>query len=468
MSNNTPNQREVKSKDSQGFIVTNTNAAGIDIGSKEHWVCVPADRCEKNIRKFGTFTSDLHTMANWLKECQVTTVAMEATGVLWIPPFQILEEAGLDVCLANPKHCKNVPGRPKTDRYDCQWLQRLHSCGLIMRSFRPEDDICKVRAYVRYRQSLIEENAVNIHHMHKALEQMNIRLGLVVSDITGVTGLAIIDAILDGERDPHKLLELKDRRIKASEEDICKALVGDYRKEHLFMLKIALERYRSTIGQLGQCDQEIAHCLEEMFPEQEQKDQLTFDFAESLPNKSKRKPAKNAVGFAADTYLYKITGVDLTQIPGIHENNALSIIAETGLDMSQWATDKHFASWLGLSPNRKISGGKVLSSATRKVQNRAAHAFRMAALALKYAHCHLGAFFRRIAAKRDFSKAVTATARKIATIFYHMLKDGKSFVELGQDFYEQQYREQRIKSLQRQAASLGFQLVTAQATNSPS
>lgn len=468
MGHNSQNHRNVKTKNYQGFNVINPNAAGIDIGSAEHWICVPPDRSEQNIRKFGTFTSDLYATAKWLKEeCQITTVAMEATGVLWIPLFQILEEAGLEVWLANPKHCKNVPGRPKTDRYDCQWLQRLHACGLITRSFRPQDNICQIRALVRYRDSLIRMNATNINHMHKALEQMNIKLNLVVSDITGMTGLAIIDAILNGERDPQKMAQLKDPRIKASNEDICKALVGDYREEHLFTLKLSLNHYRFILDQITQCDQDIERHLQQMFQTQEQlqQDQLMFDFAAPLPQKRKRKPVKNPISFSADSYLYNITGVDLTQIPGIHENTALTIISEIGLDMSKWETDKHFTSWLGLCPNRKISGGKLLSCFTRKVQNRAANAFRMAAMSLKKAQCYLGAFFRRIAAKRDFSKAVTATARKIAVIFYHMLKDGTSFFELGHEFYEKQYREHRIKNLHRQAAEFGFELVPVQPTS---
>jgi transposase len=453
-----PRQRSKKSKKAEIELLLhslpqiNINAAGIDIGSSEHWVGVPQGRGEKSVRSFEAFTVDLYRLADWLQECGIKTVVMESTGVYWIPLFQILEERGFEVKLVNAKHAKNVPGR-KTDILDCQWLQQLHTFGLLSGSFRPDADVCVLRSYLRQRDNLINLTSIHVQHMQKALTQMNLKLDKVISDITGVTGMRILRAIVDGERDLMKLADLTDRRIKSSKEEIAKSLVGDYRTEHMFALKQALEFYDFYHQKIDECDQQIQAQLKSFQPK--------VDLSEkplSKPKQKRNKPLPNQPKFDLRPYLYKISGVDLTKIDGINVLTAQTIISEIGLDMSKWPTEKHFTSWLGLSPNNRITGGKVISSKTRKVKNRAATALRLAAQSLKASQTALGGYFRRMRARLGPPKAITATAHKLARLVYRMLKYGEEYVDAGVQAYEQKYQDRMLRNLKKSAASLGYQL----------
>lgn len=375
-------EQRLESSNASHLAQINENAAGIDLGSAEHWVCVPPLRDEKNVRRFGCFTPDLMAMADWLSQCGVTSVAMEATGVYWIPVFQILETRGFEVKLVNAHHLKTVPGR-KTDVKDCQWLQQLHTYGLLSGSFRPEDQVCILRSYIRQRECLIKSAGTHLQRMQKALIQMNLHLHQVISDISGLTGMTIIKAIVAGERDPQKLAALKDPRIKSSTTDIAKALTGDYRPEHLFVLNQELTLYEVYQQQIAAIDKEIEKCLN------------TFETkVQDEPPTSKRKRRKKPVGnnpnFDLRKYLYHISGLDFTLIDGLDVLTVQTILSEVGLDPKRFPTVKHFTSWLGLCPGQKITGGKVKSSQTRRVVNRAASAFRMAAFSLTQSRSALG------------------------------------------------------------------------------
>lgn len=419
----------------------NSYAAGIDVGSRSHFVAVPEGLSEQPVREFSTFTDDLRRMADWLIACGITTVAMESTGIYWIPVFEILESAGLDVKLVNAHHVKNVPGR-KSDVLDCQWLQQLHTYGLLKGAFRPTDQVCTLRAYVRQRMNLVRYSASHIQHMQKALAQMNLQLGNVVTDITGVTGMRIIKAILDGERDPRTLAGMRDRRCKNNEETIARSLHGNFRPEHLFSLKQAVDLYTFYQGQIAECDQEILSQL------------AMFDAASDPNNGPQAKPPSTV-----NDELQRMAGVDLTRIDGIDTNSALKIIAEVGVDMSRWKSAKHFASWLGLCPGTKVSGGKILSGKSKKVVNRAAATLRMAAFTLFNSKSALGAYLRRQRARLGAPKAITATAHKLARLVYSMLKHGSDYTDAGQDYYEERYRSRVVKNLKRKAQELGFELV---------
>ena len=429
----------------------NQNAAGIDLGGGEHWVCVPPDRVEKNVRKFGCFTPDLMAMADWLIECGVTTVAMEATGVYWIPVFQILEAKGLEVRLVNAHHVKTVPGR-KTDVNDCQWLQQLHTYGLLSGSFRPEDEVCVLRSYIRQRDSLIKSASTHVQRMQKALIQMNLHLHKVISDITGHTGMAIIRAIAAGVHDPQVLADLKDPRIKSSTTDIAKALTGDYRLEHLFVLKQELTLYEVYQKEIATIDQQIEKCLADFEPK-------TLDELPATKKKRRKKSTANHPDFDLRKYLYRMAGVDFTLIDGLDALTVQTILSEVGLDRERFPTVKHFSSWLGLSPGQKITGGKVKSSQTRQVVNRAANAFRMAAFSLTQSRSALGAFYRRLRSRLGAPKAITATAHKLARMFYRMWTDAGQYIDPGMDYYEQQYQDLILKNLQKKANALGLELV---------
>jgi transposase len=424
-------------------------AAGIDIGASEHWVSIPSELDPEPVRKFSCFTADLYAIAEWLKSRGITTVAMESTGVYWIPLFQILETSGLEVRLVNAHFVKTVPGR-KSDVLDCQWLQKLHSYGLLSGSFRPDDQVCVFRSYIRQRDRLTKSASIHIQRMQKALTEMNVQLHRVVSDVTGVTGMAIIRAILAGERDPQRLALLKDPRAKRSAEEIAAALVGDYRAEHLFVLKQELNLYDTYQQQIQQCDQQIKQCLSEFDSQSD----------EPLPPRPKgKKPSRNAPNFDLRSHLYRISGVDFTQIDGLEALTVQAIISEVGLDPTRFPTAKHFASWLGICPGSKISGGKILSSRTRKVVNRAANAFRLAAQSLANSQTALGGFYRRIRTRSGAPKAITATAHKLARIFYHLWTTGDNFIDLGADTYEQQYQQRVLKHLKQRAKQMGFDLV---------
>ncbi|MEM7063418.1 MAG: IS110 family transposase [Cyanobacteria bacterium P01_B01_bin.77] len=429
------------------------NAAGIDIGANRHWVSVPPDRVSESVHSFGCFTADLYALSAWLQECQIETVAMESTGVYWIPVFQILESQGFEVNLVNAHHIKTVPGR-KSDVLDCQWLQQLHSYGLLSGSFRPEDQICVLRSYMRQRDNLVKSASTHVLRMQKALTEMNVQLHRVISDITGTTGLRILRAIIAGELKPQVLAAMKDKRIKASQDDIAAALTGDYRDEHLFILQQELQLYEIYQQQIASCDIEIERHLND-FTDQ-------VDPKTDPPPKPKRRGKKqpgNAPDFDLRTHLYRITGVDLTQIAGLGALSVLVILSEVGLDASAFPSSKHFVSWLGLCPGSRITGGKVKSSKTRRVVNRATNAFRMAAQTLSRSQSALGAFYRRMKARLGGPKAITATAHKIARIFYHVWSKGEAYVDPGVDTYEQKYQARMLNQLQRKAQSLGFELV---------
>jgi transposase len=432
--------------------ILHPHAAGIDIGATEIYVCVPLDRDPQPIRRFGTFTADLHALANWLAQCGVTTVAMESTGVYWIPLYQILEVRKVEVCLVNARHVKNVPGR-KTDVQDCQWLQYLHSVGLLRASFRPPETVCAVRSLLRHRDSLVQVAACHTQHIQKALTQMNLQLHHVLSDITGVTGLAILDALLAGERDPAVLAGYRDYRIKASRETIAKALVGDYRSEHLFTLRQSLASYRHYQRLIGECDAEIQTRIAAFTS--------TIDPAihPLPPAAARRKPHRKAPGFDLRTELYRILGTDLTQVPGFQTPTVYTLFAELGADLSPFPTSNHFASWLGLCPDNRISGGKILSVRTRHVQQRVALALRLAAQSLARSQSVLGAFFRRMRAKLGAPKAITATAHKLARILYHLLTTHEPYDETRLAKAEQGHRHRTESRLRAQARVLGYQLV---------
>ena len=445
------NQRQRK-KQSDSFPVINPHAAGIDVGSTEHWVAVPKDRDEQPVRSFQCFTADLNAMADWLKQCDIDTVAMESTGVYWIPLYQILESQGFEVKLVNARHVKNVPGR-KTDVMDCQWLQRLHTYGLLSGSFRPEDSICVLRSLWRHRDTLVRYASSHVQHMQKALTEMNIQLHKVISDITGLTGMRIIRAILTGERDLLKLAQMKDPRIKSTTDTIAKALEGDYRHEHLFTLQQAVELYDIYQQKIEDCDRQIEHHLTQL--------DSTVDLESNpmpAPAKRNKKPKGNAPHFDLRSHLYRVSGVDFTQINGLDAVSVHTILTEVGLDPTAFPTEKNFCSWLGLSPNNRITGGKIKSSKTKKVVNRAATAFRMAAQSLTRSSSALGAYYRRMSARLGAPEAITATAHKLARIFYHIWKNGGIYHDPGSLYYEQKYKQRVINNMIKKAKQLGFQI----------
>jgi transposase len=427
------------------------NAAGLDIGSTEIMVAIPPDRAGETVRGFGTYTPDLKELADWLAESQVTHVAMESTGVYWIPIYELLEERGFEVIVVNARHIKAPPGR-KSDVKDCQWIQRLHSYGMLSGSFRPSADMCTLRAYLRHRDNLIEDRTKHILYMQKALVQMNIQLGQALSDLTGKTGLDILRAIVAGEQDPVVLAKLRKGRCQSSEADLIKALTGHYRKEHLFVLKQALAMFDTFSERLKECDQEIERFLEEITPE------LPVDFPPLPPDPKPGSHCKNAPDYDARRSMYQLAGVDLTAIPGLNENLVQKILAEVGLDMGRFPSVKNFCSWLGLAPHNAISGGRILYSHTIRSNNRAGQAFRMAAQAVSRGKTAYSEFYRRIRARSGAKEAIVATAHKIARTFYFMLKRCQPFCETDLETYLQAQRERDVRRLQAKAARLGFSL----------
>ena len=433
----------------------NRNAAGVDVGSEEMYVAVPPDRDKESVRSFPTFTADLHRLADWLAACRIDTVAMEATGVYWIPLYEILETRGFRVFLVNARHLKNVSGR-KTDVLDCQWIQQLHTYGLLSASFRPPDQIVAIRSLSRHREMLVQYRSAHIQHMQKALTVMNLRLTNVLSDVTGVTGMKIIRAIVAGERDPKVLARYRDDRCKRSEEDIVKSLEGHYKREQVFALKQALELYDFYDEKVLDCDTE----LEALYRK--------FDIPQNpgtpppSPRTSKRR--KNQAYFDLPSALYRMTGVDLTQVDGLDGLTIQKVLSETGTDMLKWPTVKNFASWMRLFPNNKVTGNKVKQTRVLPTQNRASNALRVAAASLAHSDSALGAFYRRMRASHGAPSAITATAHKMARIIYFMLKDHKSYHDVGSDYYEQRYKDRVLRNLHRQAAKLGYRLEPAPAS----
>lgn len=428
------------------------HAAGIDCGSAAHFVAVPPDRDTTPVQSFGTFTGELHRLAAWLTACRITHVAMEATGVYWIPIFEILESRGFHVILVNARHVKNLPGR-KSDVSDCEWLRDLHILGLLRGSFRPADAIVALRAYLRHRATLIESAAALIQRMQKALVQMNVQLPLVVSDITGVTGLRILRDIVAGQRDPHQLAQHRDRRCRASTAEIAAALTGNYRAEHLFILQQNLELFDAYQRQLATCDTAIEAHLTQLAA-------ATPAPAAPLPAaRPRQKPRQNDPRFEIRPALHHLTGADLTQLDGIGPYNALRLLSEIGTDMSRWPTEKHFTSWLTLAPHNKVSGGRLLSSRTPPSANRAAAILRLAAMTLARSQTALGAFYRRVAFRIGKAKAITATARKLAVLVYRTLKDHLVYADPGADVYNAQHRTHVLRRLRQRANHLGLGLI---------
>jgi len=443
------------------LVVTHPYAAGIDVHSAVHFVAVnPGDvpagfvgdepQLPKGVRKFGAFTCDLEAIAAWLKACGVKTIAMESTGVYWIPLYELLAGQGFDVILVDPRQTRHAPGRPKSDVLDCQWIQRLHSYGLLTASFRPADEIVVWRGYQRQREMLIRYASQHIHHIQKALEEMNVKLTEVVSDIMGLTGMKIIKDIVRGVRDPAKLAKNRHDQCKASEGEIARSLAGNWREEHLFSLKQAVHMYEFYHRQLRECDEKIEACLGNFADK---------SGGEILTAKPLRKQRANAVSFDARALLFRMAGVDLTVIEGISELTALTILSEIGTDMSRFPSEKHFVSWLGLCPNHRGSAGKIFNRRVRKGANRAARVLRLAGQACHHAKNALGAFYRRIQARCGGPKAVVATARKIAERVYRLLKHGAEYVRQGEKAYEEAYRVRTLKGMAKKAESLGYKLV---------
>jgi transposase len=440
-------------RDLESLTQINLNAAGLDIGASEIYVCVPAGRAEQSVRVFATFTADLQTLADWLKHCGVTTVAMESTGVYWIPIFQILEERGFEVYLVNAQYVKNVTGR-KSDVLDCQWIQQLHTYGLLHASFRPDDQTCALRSLVRHREMLLRYRASHIQHIQKALEQMNLKLTNVLSDVTGVTGLRILREIIAGVHDPEQLAKHRDWRCGKNEAEIAKSLTGDYRREHLFALQQAVELYDIYTAKLQACDGEIEQRLAQFVP------QVNLD-DHPLPPPTRRPTTrpKNHPRNDLRPSLYQLAGVDLTQVDGLDVLTVQTILSEIGTDMSKWKTAKHFTSWLGLCPHNAKTGGRVVRSKTKPTDNRANLAFRQAAAALVHSKSALGNFYRRIRTKLGTPKAVVAAAHKLARIVYHMLKEQVPFAAVPPEQADAQYRERALRQLQRKAQQLGVKLL---------
>jgi len=445
--------RHLRSED-PGLEVVHPHAAGIDVGNGAHYVAVRPDRDPKPVRRFECFTADLYRLADWLQGCGVQTVALQSTGVYWIPLYDILEERGFEVYLVNARHTKNLPGR-KSDVQESQWLLKLHTYGLLNNSFRPTSEIRVLRTYWRQRAEHVRGMGTCIQRMQKALTQMNLQLANVISDVSGVTGQKIVRAILAGDRDPRKLAELSDPRIHARKEEIAKSLEGNWRQELLFVLQQEVDMYDIYQRRIAECDQQLQKHL--------------AHFADTVPppakaeeaQKKKGKQNKNNPPFPLADELQRITGVDLTRIDGIDVMVAQTLVSEVGLDMSRWNTEAHFASWLGLCPDNRISGDKVLSRGTRHVVNRAATALRIAATTLLRSQTYLGAQYRRLRSKLGAPKAITAMAHRLARLVYRMLKYGQQYIDKGAEYYEQRNRQQQIDFLRKKAAQLGLQVTAA-------
>jgi transposase len=432
------------------------NAGGIDIGAREIFVAVPVDRDKDSVQSFPTFTEDLHRLADWLVRCKIDTVAMESTGVYWIPLFQILEARGIEVCLVNAQHVHHVPGR-KSDVLDCQWLQYLHSVGLLKASFRPEHDVCAVRSLLRHRDGLVEMASTHVQHMQKALDQMNIQIHHVISDITGVTGLGIIDAIVAGKRNPKELAKLRDHRIKATVETITKSLVGDYRPEHIFTLKQSLTTYRHYQQLIADCDDEV-HKRLDTFDTKEQGDPPTA-VDSSDPTPTPQKP-----DFNLQDHLERIYGTDLTRIPGFQALRVQTIFGELGADLSKFSDVARFTAWLNLCPNDGTSAGRRIRSRNIKTKSRTATALRLAAMSLHNNKSFLGDFYRSQRARHGAPKAIKNTAHKLARIFYHLVTTRQPYDQTVFAQQEAQNQKRRLHKLQSLARQMGYSLSEAHAS----
>lgn len=430
--------------------IVNPTAAAIDIGSTMHMAAVNPDASDTPVRAFGTFTQDLQALADWFKACGVTSIAMESTGVYWIPAFEVLEARGFKVILVNARYAKNVPGR-KTDVSDAGWLRQLHSYGLLRGSFRPEAEIATLRAYLRQRERLVEYAAAHIQHMQKALMEMNLQVHHVVSDITGATGMRIIRAIVAGERDPDVLASFRDIRCHSSIEVIKAALVGNDRDEHIFALTQSLDLYDFYQVKIEECDRKLEAAVAALTIK-------AISDVPALPKARTKRSQVSAPSFDVRAALYGVLGTDLTQIHGLGPSLALKLVAECGTDLQAWKSAKHFTSWLCLAPGNKISGGTLLSSRTRRSSSRAAALLRLAAVTIGRSDTALGAFYRRLSSRIGKQKAVTATARKIAVLFYNAIRFGMAYQDPGAAAYEERHRSRVLANLHRRARTLGFAL----------
>jgi transposase len=448
--------RKIQSED-LSLEMVHPDAAGIDIGNESHYVAVPPKRDSQPVRRFGCTTAELKAMAEWLKQCRIRTVAMQSTGVYWIAVYDILEEAGLQVYLVNARETKNLPGR-KSDVQESQWLMKLHTYGLLRNSFRPSQEIRRLRTYWRQRNDLVRSAGRHIQRMQKALTQMNIQLANVLSDVSGMTGQAIIKAILAGERDAYKLAVFRDPRVKASEEQIARSLEGHWEEDLLFVLKQEQDGYEFCQKQMAECDRRIEQYLQQRedrrqgacLPEEKRKERL-------------KKKKGNAPQFGLRADLFRITGTDLTQIDGIDVMTATTILSEAGWDMSKWKTEDHFVSWLRLCPDNRISGDKIIGKGRLPTNNRISIALKMAASTLRLSSTYIGAQFRRLRTKLGAPGAIKAMAAKLARLVYRMLRYGMKYVDQGAEFYEAQHRKRQINHLKWKAAKLGFQIVEAAA-----
>jgi transposase len=449
-----PNRKPWKVVKLESLKQLNLNAAGLDIGAAEIYAAIPEARDEQSVRRFATFTADLYALADWLADCGIETLAMESTSVYWIPVYEILEARGLELFLVNARQVKNVSGR-KTDILDCQWLQQLHTYGLLRGSFRPSQDIYQLRTLLRHRTTLIRGRATHIQPMQKALNLMNLHLTNVISDITGVTGMKIVRALVAGERDPQVLAQFRDPNCKNSEAVIAKSLAGNYTAEPLFVLQQALELYDVYTAKITACDTELEQLYSAFEP------QLNLEEHPLQPPKKQLHKQKNAPDYDLRTYLYQLAGVDLTAIDGLDVLTVQTLLAEVGTDMSRWKSVKHFTAWLGLAPENAISGGKVLRTGTKKVKSPANLAFRLAAMGASRGQSALGVFYRRIQARHGPGVAIVATAHKIARIFYAMLKERQAYVSPGLAEYEAKQKARAIQQLKKKAAKLGLQVLPA-------
>ena len=439
-----------------GMMVIRPNVAGIDLGSREHYVCGPRQpNGERNVKVFDTSTPQLNALADWLRAQGVVSVAMESTGVYWIPLYEILEARGLEVILAHAQYLAHVPGR-KTDMLDCQWIQLLHSCGLLTGSFRPAESICALRALVRERSTLIDQRSDWLKRMQKSLDQMNVRVHLAVSDISGATGMAMIRAIVAGQRDPLELAKLRDARCRQSVEQMAAWLTGNWRTEHLFALAQALKFYDFIQARIAEYEERIMETLKTLQPahaaEQSAPAPKASSKARSIRTRG-QEPLRQG--------LFALSGADLTVIDGIGVETAQTLLSEVGTDLSRFPSEKHFCSWLGLAPKHEISGAKVLKNKTMKTKNRAGQAFRMAAQSVKRADCVFGSLYRRLKSRLDKAQATVATAHAIARVVYRMLKYQVEYEKINVEEYEQKYKEQQIKYMKKKAEKFGFQLVPA-------
>lgn len=443
--------RVIKVNVNTDLQLLNEHAAGIDIGAERHYVAVPPTADPHPVREFSVFTKDLYAIADWLDSCGVKSVAMESTGVYWVPLFEVLDERGFQVKLVDARKVKNVSGR-KSDVLDCQWLQQLESYGLLAAAYRPADEIIVLRGYMRQRAMLVKSAASHIQHMQKALQQMNLRLDNVVSDITGQTGMRILKAILGGERDVQKLGAMRDRNCKATAEVIAQSLVGNYRQEHLFALKQAVELFEIYQAKIGECEAAMEKYLQSLSGKREDE-----------PPPLAGSPKRQRMNFNVRDYAWKLLGVDLFRVQGLNSQTVLAIISEVGVDLSGFASEKQFASWLSVSPNRRVSGGKVLSSRTQASRNRAAIAFRQAAVSVARSQSELGMYYRRMQARKGPGAAITATAHKLARLYYSLVKNGQEYDEGRTRADEERQRERMVANLRKRAKGLGFELVAVAA-----